>query len=232
MLKRKFTIKNDRKTQQTHDAGSKGERRERNRSYLLLMLQFGVMLVMAYGYAYLLPLVRVETVIVTFDSATGHVVKVQVQTPGLITRNEAVIQNELFEYVRNRNTVDWHDRERLAGLVRLHSSADVAKDYDSEIDDSNPKSPYNEVGPGGKRVVDINAINPAHRDNDGNVDTWQVLFKTTTTKDGGKPKVEYWSAIITYAITGKALKQQDRWENPFGFATTSYRKDQELSRHD
>ncbi|MBD4256077.1 type VI secretion protein, partial [Xanthomonas citri pv. citri] len=40
----------------------------------------------------------------------------------------------------------------------------------------------------------------------------------------------YYTALVRYTFTFKPLALGDRWENALGYATTAYRKDQELSR--
>ncbi|MNR67056.1 VirB8 protein [compost metagenome] len=57
-----------------------------------------------------------------------------------------------------------------------------------------------------------------------------MSFQSITEKAGSAPKTEYYTALVQSTFTFKPLAIGDRWENALGFATTAYRKDQELSR--
>lgn len=225
MTSRTHTYVGDADTRRQQDQGLEGVKIERNRAYVLIVALVAALVATGLGFAGLAPLKTVVPAIVTVDSSTGHVVKVEVVTPETMTGNEAVIHNELHEYAIHRNSVDPADRQRLADLVHLHSSQEVGKEYDYEMSPENPGNPYYLVGPNGKRTVEVTGISLLNRE------TGQVSFKTTTRKAGSEPKTEFWTAIVRFTFTGKPLALNDRWENPLGFAVTAYRRDQELSHN-
>lgn len=223
MFKRKHTYVEDEQTRKVQTAGIETVKAQRNRAYAFSALVLLAITGLSGAVVVLSRMQTVVPVISTIDSSTGHVVKVQVLTPDSLTHMEAQEHTELHDYVRNRNIIDFSDRQRLSDLVRLHSCTDAAKEYDYETSADNPNNPYYQVGQGGKRTVDVTGISLLNKT------TGQVTFTTTTSKAGVDPKVDFFTAIIGFRFTGNPLAIKDRWENPHGFCVTSYRRDQELS---
>lgn len=223
-FKKKGTIVGDQDIEKKQVAGTNKLRQERNRAYLFIGFLLLIITVQAVAILGLTPLKTVVPAIVTVDTHTGRVVKVQITTPDQITANEAVIQNDLYEYILNRNTADWKDRQRLSDLVHLHSTETVASQYKEEISQYNPNSPYLLMGPNGNQRVEVVGIVLLNKD------TAQISYTTTLTKPGQETLVRHWIATVQFKFTGKPLTFTDRWENPLGFLITSYRKDQQLSK--
>lgn len=195
----------------------------RNRAYALTGFLALVAACEALALYRLTPLKTVEPVIVTVDSATGHVSKIETADPRQLNANEAVRQTELHDYVLNRNTLDTHNRQLLSDLVRLHSATNVAEAFDQEMSANNPNNPYYKIGEGARRIVDVTRISLLDDK------TAQVKYMTHTQRLGRTNDTEYWVATISFMFTAKPLNLRDRWENPLGFVVTAYRNDRELS---
>jgi type IV secretion system protein VirB8 len=217
------TFKEDRATQELQLGGSNKLKQERNRSYLFI----GFLLVCVAGLASavtVLANIRTVVPVVSVIDANGHVVKQQIVNKEAITGQESFVQSQVYDFIMYCNTFDPNWRQRFADLCRLHSTPDVARQYDVETAAENPTNPYYQVGQGGRRYPKITGITSLGKD------AYQVVFQSITEKPGAEPKTEYYTALVRYTFTYKPLALGDRWENALGFAATAYRKDQELSR--
>jgi type IV secretion system protein VirB8 len=203
--------------------GSNKLKQERNRAYLLIGLLLFVVGCMASGLSVLANVHTVIPVISVIDG-NGHVVKQQVVNRDTITGLESFVQSQVYDFIMNCNTFDPAWRQRYADLCRLHSTQEVAHQYDAETSSDNERNPYYLVGHAGRRYPRITGITSLGKD------AYQVSFQSITEKAGAEPKTEYYTALVRYTFTYKPLALGDRWENPMGFAATAYRKDQELSR--
>jgi len=198
-------------------------KQERNRAYLLIAL---LLLVIGGLTSAVTVLAHIHTVIpvVSVIDANGHVVKQQLVSPETITGQDAFVQSQVYDFIMYCNTFDPDWRQRFADLCRLHSTQAVAALYDKETSAENPNNPYYQIGLGGRRYPKITGITSLGKD------AYQVSFQSVTEKPGSAPKTDYYTALVQSTFTFKPLALGDRWENALGYATTAYRKDQELSR--
>lgn len=217
------TFLGDRGTQAAQLAGSNKLKQERNRAYLLVVLLLFALGGLASAVAVLAQVHTVVPVVSVID-ANGHVVKQQVVSAETITGQEAFVQSQVYDFIMYCNTFDPDWRQRFADLCRLHSTQAVAALYDRETSAENPENPYYQLGPGGRRYPRITGITSLGKD------AYQVSFQSMTEKPGSPPKTDYYTALVQSTFTFKPLALGDRWENALGYATTAYRKDQELSR--
>ncbi len=217
------TFLGDRGTQVAQLAGSNKLKQERNRAYLLVALLLFALGGLASAVAVLAQVHTVVPVVSVID-AYGHVVKQQVVSAETITGQEAFVQSQVYDFIMYCNTFDPDWRQRFADLCRLHSTQAVAALYDRETSAENPDNPYYQLGPGGRRYPRITGITSLGKD------AYQVSFQLISEKSGSPPKTDYYTALVQSTFTFKPLALGDRWENALGFATTAYRKDQELSR--
>ena len=217
------TALGDSATQAVQLGGTNRLKQERNRAYLFI----GLLLFVIGGLASAVTvLASIHTVIpvVSVVDANGHVVKQQVVSRETITGQDAFVQSQVYDFIMYCNTFDPDWRQRFADLCRLHSTQAVAALYDKETSAENPNNPYYQIGPGGRRYPRITGITSLGKD------AFQVSFQSITEKSGSPPKTDYYTALVQSTFTFKPLAIGDRWENALGFATTAYRKDQELSR--
>lgn len=217
------TFLGDSATQSAQLGGSNKLKQERNRAYLFI----GLLLFVVGGMASAITvLANIHTVIpvVSVIDGNGHVVKQQVVNAETITGQESFVQSQVYDFIMYCNTFDPAWRQRFADLCRLHSTQAVAAQYDTETSADNPNNPYYEIGQDARRYPKITGITSLGKD------AYQVSFQSITEKPGSAPKTDYDTALVRYTFTFKPLALGDRWENALGYATTAYRKDQELSR--
>ncbi len=218
----KSTFKNDAELRRQLTGGATKVRQERDRAYLFSVF---LMVLLALSIFSNLALSRIHTVIpvVTSIDANGHVVKQQVVTKESISSIASFVENQVHDFIFACNTFDPSWRQYYADLCRLHATEAVARQYDQETATDNPNNPYYLIGPGGRRYPKITAINPI----DDNA--YQVEFQSITVKSGSEPKTEYYTALVRNTFTYQPMALADRWENPLGFAATSYSKNLKLS---
>ncbi|CAL8481732.1 VirB8/TrbF family protein [Caballeronia sp. S22] len=219
----KGTFLGDESTRRIQLGGSNKLKQERNRAYLFIGLLLFVIGGMASAITVLANIHTVIPVVSVLD-ANGHVVKQQVVNKETISGQESFVQSQVYDFIMYCNTFDPDWRQRFADLCRLHSTQAVAAQYEAETSADNTNNPYYQLGQGGRRYPKITGITSLGKD------AYQVSFQSITEKSGSPPKVDYYTALVRYTFTFKPLALGDRWENALGYATTAYRKDQELSR--
>lgn len=222
MNRRPFTIKSD--PDLSHDYMGDRSRllTERNRAYLFCTFLTICIVVLCIAVISLASIQTVVPVISVIDS-NGHVVKQEIVQAETIQSQESLIQSQIHDFITYCNTFDPAWRQRYSDLCRLHSSQEVAGQYDREISLENPKSPYFLVGASGRSTPKITSISAIEKQ------AYRVSFQAITEKPGSAPTTDYYTALVRFSFTNKPLAIGDRWENALGFVATSYRKDQELS---
>lgn len=219
---RQFTLVADKEIQAKHVSERSKLQQERNRAYLLSALLLGCIAMLSVAVITLASIHTVVPVISVID-ANGHVVKQEVVQTETIQGQESLIQSQIHDFVTYCNTFDPAWRQRYYDLCRLHSSQQVADQYDREISPENPSNPYFLIGTNGRRTPKITSISAIDKQ------AYRVSFQSVTEKPGSAPTIDYYTALVRFSFTNKPLALGDRWENALGFVATSYRKDQELS---
>lgn len=168
----------------------------------------------------LVPLKSVQPYVVTVDRQTGAVQMATTLEGGRLTENEAVIQAELANYVRTRESFDATDLPVSSRLVQLRSSNDVRTAYVRAMATANPASPLHTLSPG---------------------DTVKVLIKSVSVTGQGAALVRYdterssangqitdtraYVSAISFGFNSRPLRMEDRFDNPLGFVVSRYRRD-------
>lgn len=218
----KNTFKNDPVIQQVQLGGANKVKQERDPAYMFVAL---LVILLALSIVGNVVLAKVHTVIpvVTSIDANGHVVKQQVVSKETISGLDSFVESQVHDFITACNTFDPAWRQRNADLCRLHATDAVAKQYDLETAADNPNNPYYLIGQSARRYPKITAINSLGKH------AYQVEFQSITEKPGAERKVEYFTALVRNTFSFQPLALGDRWENPLGFAATSYNKNQKLS---
>lgn len=219
---RKHTFKDDQITQQEQLSGTNKLRQERDRSLLINIIL--VIAVVCLGGA-IIVLSKLQTVIpvIAMIDANGHVVNEQVVDKYKVEEQDSFVQSQVYDFIAACNTFDPDWRQHFSDMCHVRSIPEVAKQYDVEISPDNAANPYYVIGKNGKRYPKITSITSVGDH------TFRVAFRSITEKDSGELKTEYFTALIHYVFTNQPLAVENRWENPLGFAVTSYHKDQELA---
>lgn len=221
----KGTLKGDKAVAEVAIGENRKLYQERNRAYLLIVGLFVLIVILSLALVTAFPLKQIEAVVVTVDTASGHVVKTQTASVDVLAANEAIILNEAHDYVVTRNTADNFDRQRLEDYIATHSTPDVDQQYRGDITIANNDSPYIKIGPRGRQTVKINSIALSDKN------MAQVFFETYVWKDGVKAETKYWQANIRFTFTGTPkLGLDKRWINPLGYIVTNYSQNEQLAK--
>jgi type IV secretion system protein VirB8 len=223
MNKRPMTFVGDQLVRK-HQLGQADKLRlERNRAYLFSVASLLCVTALALAVT-VLANQRVVIPVVSVIDANGHVIKQQIVNPQSIVAQDSFIQSQVYSFVTYCNTFDPNWRQHYADLCRLHSTPEVARQYDQETSPDNTSNPYYQLGQSGRRYPRITGITALSKD------AYQVAFQLITEKPGASPQTDYYTGLVRFTFTLKPIALGDRWENPLGFTATAYRKDQELSR--
>jgi type IV secretion system protein VirB8 len=179
-------------------------------------------LVLAIALAAMMPLKSVQPYVVTVDRQTGSVQLAQSVAEGRLTQNEAVIQAQLANYVRARETFDATDLAVQYKRVQLLSAPYVARAYVAYMDVANPASPLNTLKRGDTLAVMIKSVSMVAP----GVALVRYDVDRRAASGGGFGRRSYVSAL-SFGFSGNPLRMQDRFDNPLGFQVTRYRRDLE-----
>ncbi len=140
------------------DERVESERRARRLAWIVAGVAGAIALVLALIVAMLLPLKTVQPYVVTVDRQTGAVEMATTVADGRLTQNEAVIEAELANYVRIRETFDATDLRTNFRRVQLLSAPDVRTAYVAAMARNGfPNIPFERVrmliGMGGDKLL-------------------------------------------------------------------------------
>lgn len=204
------------------DERVEAERRARKLAWTVAGVAGAIALILALTLAMLVPLKTVQPYVVTVDRQSGAVEVATTVANGRLTQNESVIQAQLANYVRVRETFDASDLAENYRRVQLLSSSDVRAAYIALMAAGNPASPLRALSPGDTLKVRIKSVSLT---GSGSA---LVRYDLDRTVAGGRgvSSTAYVSAI-SYGFSNKPLRAADRFENPLGFEVTRYRRDAE-----
>lgn len=196
------------------------ERRMRRIAWIIAGVSAGLTLILALTVAMLVPLKTVQPYVVTVDRQSGAVEIATTLVGSQLTQNEAVIQAELANYVRVRETFDATDLATNYRRVGLRSAPPVRAAYVAEMAADNPNSPLRTLSQGDTvaiRIKSVSIIGPGSA---------LVRYDAERRMAGSRAAASnaYVSAI-SYGFSGGPLRMSDRYDNPLGFQVTRYRRD-------
>lgn len=195
--------------------------RDRRTAWIVAGVATGTALVLALALALLLPLKRTEPYVVTVDRQTGAVEVARSLAKGGLSENEAVVEAQLAGYVRQRETFDTTDLAQAYRRTQLLSAPEVAAAYVAQMAAANPASPLRTLARGDTiavKIKSVSLIGPGAA---------LVRFDTVRTSQGRAAPPQAWAAAIAFGFNGRALRTEDRFDNPLGFQVTRYRRDAE-----
>jgi type IV secretion system protein VirB8 len=198
------------------------ERRARRLGWIVAAVAGAIAFILAVALALLIPLKSVQPFVVTVDRQSGAVEAPTTVAGGRLTQNEAVIQAQLANYVRVRETFDASDLAENYRRVQLLSSGDVRAAYIAQMAAGNPASPLRALSPGDTLKVRIKSVSLTASG------SALVRYDIDRTAAGGRSvgSTAYVSAI-SYGFSNVPLRAADRFETPLGFQVTRYRRDAE-----
>ncbi len=198
------------------------ERRMRRFAWIVAGVAGAIALLLAIAMLLLVPLKSVQPYVVTVDRQTGAVEMATTVQDGKLSENEAVIQSELANYVRTRETFDATDLASAYRRVQLHSSGPVRTAYIAEMAAGNPNSPLRLLSPGDTVKVKIKSVSLLA------AGSGLVRYDTErSSADGRIIDTRAYVSAIAFGFNGRPLRLEDRFDNPLGFVVTRYRRDAE-----
>ena len=204
------------------DERVESERRSRKIAWVIAGGAGAIAALLALALVLLVPLKTVQPYVVTVDRQSGAVEVATTVANGRLTQNEAVIQAQLANYVRVRETFDASDLAENYRRVQLLSSADVRAAYVALMAADNPASPLRALSPGDTLKVRIKSVSLT------GAGSALVRYDVDRTVAAGRgvSSMAYVSAI-SFGFSDRPLRAADRFENPLGFEVTRYRRDAE-----
>lgn len=176
----------------------------------------------ALALLFLTPLKTVEPYTLLVDRQTGFVQQLKPLEAETISRDRALTQSFLVQYVIAREGFDIDMLQNDYRKVALWSTGTAREDYLSGIQVSNPNSPLARLPRSSLVGVEVKSVTPLGDD------SAMVRFDTQQRDAGGQAHpVQPWVAIVHYGYNGEPMSVADRMINPLGFKVTSYRKSAE-----
>lgn len=198
------------------------ERRLRKLAWTVAASLGAIALLLAIALVLLVPLKSVQPYVVTVDRQSGAVEIATTLQDSKLSENEAVIQAELANYVRTRETFDATDLATNYRRVQLRSSGDVRSAYVALMAAGNPNSPLRTLSPGDTVKVRIKSVSILSRG------AGLVRFDAErSSADGRITDSRPYVSAISFGFNGRPLRLEDRFDNPIGFVATRYRRDAE-----
>jgi type IV secretion system protein VirB8 len=183
-----------------------------------------VMTVIALGaivsLASLAPLKTYEPYMIVVDKSSGFVDVKRPMAEGPLTQDEAVTMFNVVRYVKARETYDPKALKDNFDLAQLLSTGDAARDLTEIFSPANPRNPVKALGSTTEVAVAVKSVTfPNQR-------TALVRFSTDE-KSASNNVHRDWVALVRFRYSGTPMSNQMRFDNPLGFQTTEYRRDQE-----
>ncbi len=198
------------------------ERRMRRFAWIVAGVAGAIALILAIAMLLLVPLKSVQPYVVTVDRQTGAVQLATTVQDGKLSENEAVIQSELANYIRTRETFDATDLATNYRRVQLRSSGGVRNAYIAEMAAGNPGSPLRQLSPGDTVRVKIKSVSLL------TAGSGLVRYDTErSSADGRIVDTRAYVSAIAFGFNSRPLRLEDRFDNPLGFVVTRYRRDAE-----
>ena len=198
------------------------ERRMRRFAWTVAGVAGAIALILAIAMLVMVPLKSVQPYVLTVDRQTGAVQMATTVENAKLSENEAVIQAELANYVRTRETFDATDLAASYRRVQLHSSPAVRNAYIAEMAAANPNSPLRLLSPGDTVKVKIKSVSLL------SAGAGLVRFDAErSSADGRITDHRALVSAVSFGFNNRPLRLEDRFDNPLGFAVTRYRRDPE-----
>lgn len=198
------------------------ERRSRKAAWLIAGVAVGIAAFEAVALAMLVPLKRVEPIMVLVDRQTGFVETIDPAAPRRLAADDALTQSLLAQYVSAREGFDRATASADYRRVGLWSAGSARQAYVAGMQPSNPASPFGRYPAGtvqSVRVKSVSRIAP---------NLALVRFATALdAQDGRRPVESHHVATVRYRFIDAAMSFDDRLTNPLGFQVTGYRREAE-----
>ncbi|WP_329605642.1 virB8 family protein [Rhizobium alarense] len=187
---------------------------------------FGVGFILsALGIFLMLPLKENTPYVIRVDSATGVPDIVTALDSKGVGYDEVMDKYWLAQYIRARETYDWHTLQKDYDTVGLLSSVNVGKEYAALFEGDNALDKT--FGSQSRATVEVVSVTPSQSGK--GIATVRFVKRTKRVADNGPGRVEQFVATIGYEYRNPSVfRESARLINPLGFQVTSYRTDSEM----
>jgi type IV secretion system protein VirB8 len=176
----------------------------------------------AFALAALAPIKTVVPYTLMVDRTTGYVQALKPGEMPQISPDSALTQSFLAQYVTAREGFDANTVNTSYRKVALWSAANARSSYLSQMQATNPESPFKTYAPGTVVQAEVKSVSPV------GADQAFVRFDTVRTDPNGtSQRVGSWVSVIKFRYSGEPMKLEDRFVNPLGFQVVSYHRDAE-----
>lgn len=158
------------------------------------------------------------------EGAGGTVDSLSILTPDAMTRNEAVMDYFIRQYVINRESYSGKNIQTYYDYTLEMSSESEGRAWDKKYFDG-ANALDKKWGDSVKVTVKIATVIPDLTNNKA-----VVRFQKTYEYTNREPITEFWSADLSWYLSDDITKVSQRAMNPIGFKVDDYRSSQETSR--
>lgn len=205
--------------------------KSKKRAWSVAFLMMVLFSIQSLTITTLLPLKKVEPIVIRVDNNTGMVDVVTLLKDEVIETSNQTDKYFLNKYLRHREGFLWPTREEDRNIVGLLSAASEQERYMAESDpESNPNAPIARYNQNCEVNIKAKSISILAKDDvvaGVKTHTAMVRYIKTETRTGVSPVVTHWVATITYTYINAPMSDKDRLENPLGFQVITYRNDSE-----
>jgi type IV secretion system protein VirB8 len=159
---------------------------------------------------------------VVVDKTTGFVEVKRALAPSDLHEDEAVTTANIVRYIRMRETYDPKSLKDNFDLAQLLATGEAARDLTELYSPANPKNPIKVFG---RQTVVSVVVKSVTFPNDR---TALVRFSTEE-KSPTNLVSRHWVSLVRFRYSGTPMRNEYRFDNPLGFQTTEYRRDQETA---
>jgi len=195
------------------------DRHVKRGSLMLNLLLGGALISVAYGSAWVLPMVRVVPVFVGTDQdgSLNFAVSADQQTPD---RQAQQIRAWLWQYVLAHDSYSFGAQLYAWDVVQAMSAPEVAAAYRTYANPKNPQSPGAILGRRG--FVHLRFEAGDIKLNSDGTGSYRVTYFRTVEADGTMPSTTHWRQDIVFLQTYGAPRWQRDTFNPSSLVVTDY----------
>lgn len=194
-------------------------------------VSWGITFLSLLAIAGLTPLKTVEPLIFRVDNSTGKVDVVSTMIDAKSNYGEEVNKYFLSQYVKCREGYDWYTVQQSFNCAMLMSGEDEQSRLNTKM--ARADAPYKVLKDKARIDVKVNNVSFIS-ENQAQVRYERIeepanggQFVAATGLTDPAPKVERYIATITFDYRNAPKKEEERYINPLGFTTISYRNDSE-----
>lgn len=198
------------------------ERTSRSMAWIVATVTSVIALAAIFALASMAPLKTFEPYMIVVDKSSGFVEVKRPMAEGALSQDEAVTMFNVVRYVKARETYDPKALKDNFDLAQLLSTGDASRDLTEIYSPANPHNPVKVNGSSTEIAVNIKSVTfPNQR-------TALVRFSSDE-KSASNVVHRDWVSLVRFRYSGSPLSNQMRFDNPLGFQTTEYRRDQETA---